>query len=251
MSRWYRAYEGTVTDAKLAEAALVAEVSRSVSIAAWHCLLESAATVNNCGSYETSARRVAIILCEPVASIEALFAAYEEIGLIAQGAVSAWKRRQFTSDNSAERVARHRAKKKQETANCNAGNADVTLHNAPYTETDTDSSEPKGSSPRAWALPAGVSLQVWQDFLSNRKRKRLGNTPTAWKSFLDDLSRVSLQTGIPPPQLIEQCTAKGWGAIYDPREERSDRSRTSSLAGHQPTDGLSPTTRAAAAVFGH
>ncbi len=79
-------------------------------------------------------------------------------------------------------------------------------------------SEAKASSPRAWALPAGLSFQVWTDFLSNRKRKRLGNTPTAWKAFLDDLARISVQTGIPPPQLIEQCTAKGWGAIYDPRE---------------------------------
>src|SRR5579884_3466620 len=35
-----------------------------------------------------------------------------------------------------------------------------------------ESSEPKGSSPRAWALPVGVSLQVWTDLLSNRKRKR-------------------------------------------------------------------------------
>lgn len=137
MSRWYRAYEGTVTDAKLAEAAMIAEVSRSVSIAAWHCLLESAATVNNCGSYETSARRVAITLCEPLDRITALFSAYEEIGLIGDGAVRSWKKRQFTSDNSAERVAKHRAKKRQETAECNAGNADETLHNAPETETDT------------------------------------------------------------------------------------------------------------------
>ena len=36
MSRWYRAYEGTVTDAKLGEVALVAECSRAVVIAAWH-----------------------------------------------------------------------------------------------------------------------------------------------------------------------------------------------------------------------
>lgn len=85
------------------------------------------------------------------------------------------------------------------------------------------SSEPNGSSPRAWALPAGVSLQVWSDFLSNRRRKRLANTPTAWKAFLDDLARISAETGIPPPQLIEQCTAKGWGAIYDPRDQRHDR----------------------------
>jgi hypothetical protein len=86
-------------------------------------------------------------------------------------------------------------------------------------------SEPNGSSPqpRPWALPLGVSLQVWDDFKRNRQRKRLPNTETAWKAFNDDLKRVSSQTGIPPPKLIEQCTAKGWGAIYDPRDQRSER----------------------------
>jgi hypothetical protein len=95
MSRWYRAYEGTVTDAKLAEAAVVADVSRAVSIAAWHCLLESAAALNNCGSYEVTPRRVSIILCEAPAAVEALFAAYSEIGLIKDGVVLSWKKRQF------------------------------------------------------------------------------------------------------------------------------------------------------------
>jgi hypothetical protein len=100
-----------------------------------------------------------------------------------------------------------------------------------------------------WALPVDVGRQVWTDLLANRKRKRLGNTPTAWKAFLDDLNRVSIQTGIPPPQLIEQCTAKGWGAIYDPRDERNERS-TNGMGRHQPNDGLSQTTRAARDVFG-
>lgn len=105
--------------------------------------------------------------------------------------------------------------------------------------------------PRAWALPAGVSLQVWTDFLSNRKRKKLGQTETAWKSFNDDLSRVSAQTGIPPPELIRQCTAKGWGAIYDPRDQANERhGKTNGLGRNQPNDGLSATTRAARDVFG-
>jgi hypothetical protein len=226
MTRWYRAYEGTVTDAKLGEAALIAGCSRSVAIAAWHCLLESAAVRNNCGSFDATPRRVAVILCEPPAQIETLFAAFEEIGLIGDGAVRAWKRRQFQSDDSKARVAKHRAKKRQETANVTAGNGDVT---PPYTDTDTEISEPKGSSPRAWALPAGVSLQVWQDFLSNRKRKRLGNTPTAWKAFQDDLNRVSSRTGIPPPKLIEHAAAKGWGSINDPNEDqRNGRSEPAS-----------------------
>lgn len=91
-------------------------------------------------------------------------------------------------------------------------------------EEGNNSSEPKGSSPRPWACPVGVGNQVWADLLSNRKRKRAGNTHTAWKKFQDDLARVSLQTGIPPPKLIEHAAASGWAGIYDPRDNRHERS---------------------------
>jgi hypothetical protein len=131
---------------------------------------------------------------------------------------------------NAQRQARHRAKEKTD-------NAVTITPVTPPNDIDiltplAEVSEPNGSSPqpRPWALPVGVSLQVWNDLLSNRKRKRLGNTPTAWKAFNDDLARVSLQTGIPPPQLIEQCTAKGWGAIYDPRDNRNERPDTNPTA---------------------
>jgi hypothetical protein len=124
----------------------------------------------------------------------------------------------------------------------------VTPPNDNNTLTPVEVSEANASSPqpRPWALPAGVSLQVWTDFLTNRKRKRLPNTDTAWKSFNDDLARVSAQTGIPPPKLIERCTAKGWGAIYDPRDEGNGRTN----GRNHSNDGLSSTARAAIAVFG-
>jgi hypothetical protein len=138
VSRWYRAYEGTVTDAKLAEAALDAEVSRSVAIAAWHCLLESAACKNNCGSYETNAKRVALILCEPVERVQSLFAAFDEIGLTTDGAITCWKKRQHESDSSAERTRKWRDKKRQETAECDGGDDNVTSRDAPKTETETE-----------------------------------------------------------------------------------------------------------------
>lgn len=111
MTRWYRAYEGTVTDAKLHEAAVVASVSRSVAIACWHALLEGCATAK-CARFETTPRRIAVTLGEPIASIEALFAAFIELGMIADGEVVAWSRRQFDSDNSTERSRRHREAKR-------------------------------------------------------------------------------------------------------------------------------------------
>jgi hypothetical protein len=64
MTRWYRAYEGTVTDPKLGEVALVAGCSRSVAIATWHAILEDCAAVNDSGRFETTPRRVAVILGE-------------------------------------------------------------------------------------------------------------------------------------------------------------------------------------------
>ncbi len=188
MSRWYRAYEGTVTDAKLGEAALIADCSRSVAIAAWHCLLESAACKNNCGSYEASARRVAVILCEPVATIESLIGGFEELGLIRDGAIAAWKKRQFQSDDSSERVARHRDKKRRETAKPSTGNADETVCNAdvtpPETETDTYLESSKDDSPSCdepalrpeyvfegyQALAAELGLTVPRDFTPERRQ---------------------------------------------------------------------------------
>lgn len=91
MSRWYRAYEGTVTDAKLGEVALVAGCSRSVAIAAWHALLESAAGTNDGGRFEVTARRVAVILTEPLQVIEAVLSEFEAMGMIEGSRVSAWE----------------------------------------------------------------------------------------------------------------------------------------------------------------
>jgi hypothetical protein len=163
MSRWYRAYEGTVTDAKLAEAAMVADVSRAVSIAAWHCLLESAANVNNCGSYEITPRRVSVILFEPPAKVEALFAAYAELGLIGDGVVLAWKKRQHESDSSAERTRKWREKKRQETAECDGGDEDETSRDAPEAETETEELEPEGSCASGDALKPEHVVSVWND----------------------------------------------------------------------------------------
>jgi hypothetical protein len=133
MSRWYRAYSGTVRDDKLAECAVIAGCSRSVVIATWHAILESAADTLDGGRFETSARRVAAILGEALGTIEAVFAGMAEVGLIEGSTIPAWKARQFESDSSTDRVRKHREMKR---------NGGVTLQERcvtpPYTETDTD-----------------------------------------------------------------------------------------------------------------
>lgn len=90
MSRWYRAYEGTVNDPKFGEASLIADCSRAVAIAAWHAILENAAAINDGGRYDTTARRIAVILCEPPALITSVLDAFSELGLITAGTVAAW-----------------------------------------------------------------------------------------------------------------------------------------------------------------
>lgn len=223
MSRWYRAYEGTVTDAKLGEAALIAECSRSVAIAAWHCLLESAASRNNCGTFDATPRRVAVILCEPPAKIELLFAAFDELGLIGQGAVKSWSRRQFQSDDSKERVRKHRAKKRRETANVTACNGDVT---PPDTETDTykksSNEDSSAVTPTQPPLTASEVVEAWNERMvpqgfpavrrltATRQRQlkaRLReNTIDDWQSAMAALERSAFCRGE---------NDRGWRADFD------------------------------------
>lgn len=133
MSRWYRAYAGTVKDDKLAEVSVIAGCSRSVAIAVWHAILESAAETDDGGRFETTPRRVAAALCEPLAAIQAVFDGMTEITMIGGDSVTAWKARQYESDKSTERSRKHREAKR---------NADATLQGRcatpPEAETDTE-----------------------------------------------------------------------------------------------------------------
>ena len=170
MSRWYRAHVGLVVDAKLGEVALIAECSRAVVIATWHAVLESCAGVNDGARYDTTPRRVAAILAEPVAKVEAVFAAFTDLGMIEGGRVSAWTRRQFESDNSTERVRKHReAKRTGEALRAHAvappaDEATVKRFGTPP-DTETDTELPLPLSPAPQAPPAGGGegfAEFWQ-----------------------------------------------------------------------------------------
>jgi hypothetical protein len=219
MSRWYRAYEGTVTDAKLGEVALVAETSRSVAIAAWHCLLESAATVNDAGRFDFTARRVAVILGEPVATIERVMAELTALGMIADGVICAWSRRQYESDKSTERSRKHReTKRNAPKVECN-GDATLQQPDAtpPDTDTDTDTEKKEPPKPpRGFDLPEWVPLEPWSGFLEMRTRIRKPMTDRAKRLAVDKLE-VLKGDGHSPTIVLNQSTLNSWQDLFPPR----------------------------------
>jgi hypothetical protein len=163
---------------------------------------------------------------------------------------------------SAERQRRYRERWKDSdgvTSDVTALRNERDVTASPYEDTSTPlPSEPSGSSggedaraskPPAFPKPEWADQQNWTDFLANRRRKGRTNTPSAYKRFLDDIARLA-DNDWPPGRLLEHAAAEGWAGIYDPREKRNGRSGTNGVGRHQPDDGLSPTTRAAIAVFG-
>jgi hypothetical protein len=216
MTRWYRAYEGTVTDAKLGEVALVAGCSRSVAIAAWHCILENCASTNEKGRFDMTPRRCAVILQEAIPTIEAVFAEFAALGLIENNTVCAWSKRQYESDNSTERSRRHRATSR---------NGDATLQGRcatpPETETETYTETEKKisvSAPRARSEgedPPGFT-EFWNAY---PKRDGSPDRKGAVKAFKAALQRVSLDVIVEgAEQFTVAMRARGkFGTEYVPQ----------------------------------
>lgn len=144
MSRWYRAYDGTATDPKFGEIALAVGCSRSVALATWQTILESCAATNDGGRFIVTPRRCAVILAEPMATIEAVFAEMTAMGMLAATSVCAWSKRQYESDSSTERSRKHRERRRSGLATLQGRSA-----TPPDTDTDTEYSEPNGSDASA------------------------------------------------------------------------------------------------------
>ena len=243
MSRWYRAYEGTCTDPKLGEASLLAECSRAIAIASWHAILESAAAVNDGGRFDTTPRRIAVILCEPPALITSVLDAFSELGLITAGPVTAWSRRQFESDSSTERSRRSRAKKRD-------GDDAATLQRRratpPETETETDTSEADasgGEPPRnatdfcKAVFDAGTALLTGPGRDARGARSLIGR----WRQKLGD---AELMTLIRQSEVEGHSDPAAW--LTAAVETRNGNRRTSGRAGHQPSAALELRRRAEA-----
>ena len=117
-----------------------------------------------------------------------------------------WDKRQFVSDSSTMRVARHREKKKQ------PSNIDETLQKRPSnaidTDTDTDTEQIQKRTTSV-ATPIGVSDSVWQEFKTLRKAKKAPITQRA----IDAITIEANKAGWTLEKALEECVVRGWQAF--------------------------------------
>jgi hypothetical protein len=119
-----------------------------------------------------------------------------------------WDKRQFVSDSSTARVAKHRAlqKEKQE-QECNVTQ---TKSNVVDTDTDTDTEQIQKREEKkkatGVATPDGVSDSLWQDFKKLRAAKKSPITQTA----IAGISREAAKAGLSLTTVLEMCCERGW-----------------------------------------
>lgn len=117
-------------------------------------------------------------------------------------------------------------------------------------------SEAKASSPNPRAkkndypAPHGVAEQIWRDFLASPKRRKAGMSATAYAGIISNLDQLA-EHGFPPGPMMALAVERGWTTVKLEWVQNDESYRRSNTVGrNQPSDGLSPTTRAADFVFG-
>lgn len=105
---WFRWWVGTAADPKLATVAKRSRQKRIAVIAVWATLLESAASTNDGGRFDLPVDEIAVMLEMKPDQVELILSALVERGLIIEGRIANWEKRQFASDYSTARVRKHR-----------------------------------------------------------------------------------------------------------------------------------------------
>lgn len=105
-------------------------------------------------------------------------------------------------------------KRSKKAARSPVGSPAVEPEPEPYKGVEAYASPPNARD--EFPKPDGVDDQHWRDFLKNRKRRRMPNTPSAHKRLTDDLARLAIG-GWTVPALVEHAAAAGWGSINPPK----------------------------------
>lgn len=161
-------------------------------------------------------------------AVQALEAKDAEIA--ARDAEMAEKR---AKDAERKRVARASTDSPRTVHGCGADIEAAPLSRPPNENNSNPPTHTPGDIPRArkgtdFRMLDCTDPATWADFLQNRKAKRLPNTASARRKLETDLTAMAAHTGWPPGQVFAACVAKGWGAIYDPRDKTDGKQHSQS-----------------------
>lgn len=126
---WYRVYHGMPEDAKLKVIAKRSGQLMTHVVTVWLCVLDAASRHKTRGTVEVDSEQIAVVQDIDQHIVESILQAFREKGMITEdGRLASWEKRQYAT--VAERVSKHREKKKQDVTPCNAPKREVTTGNA-------------------------------------------------------------------------------------------------------------------------
>ena len=146
MSRWFRHYAGMMRDEKLVAVALCAKQPIERVVWIWGAILESAAEINDGGRFDFDADEAAHFLHIDVTECNVTVTALRNKDRVTGNKITNWNKRQWKSDDSTDRVRKHREAKKSNKNNSSETverNDYETLRNGPETETETETDKNK------------------------------------------------------------------------------------------------------------
>lgn len=226
---WFRWHHGSVTDPKFQLVARKSKQALASVIAVWAFVLEQASASEDRGAFGTiDCEAIDCLLGLEDGATDAILAAMGERGLVDDGAVSAWEKRQpkreRTDNTSTERSRAHRDRQRQEQQDgdkqhhatpeiddatpCNATQHQKKPRGEESREEEKKEEEKK---PRIRAAATtsldGVPENMLADFIAVRKAKRAGPlTDTA----IAGLKREAAKAGLTLEQAVRACIEFGW-----------------------------------------
>lgn len=228
---WFRWWHGTLTDPKFRWVARKSGCSFTSVIALWVALLERASAATN-GDASVTRGDVTGFDCDAhdaLLDVEdgtcaKILEAFVDKGLISEGRIAAWEKRQAKrEDSSAERTRAYRERKAAQ-KNVTIGDASVTQCDAIERDVTPREDKSRGDkskegktktqrAPRfdaqAHLVSLGVDPQVSEDWLSLRKKKNLAATETAFKG----VEAEAVKAGISMDEALRVCCTRGWGGF--------------------------------------
>lgn len=128
-----------------------------------------------------------------------------------------WEERQYVSDNSTERVRKHRANKAKRGTK-REGNVSVT---PPETDTESDTEEEK-------APPASLNLAAWSDYVAHRRElKAKPLTKRGASMAMNKLARFSHDE---QQAAVDQSIENGWTGLFPEKQrEKTERGNSESF----------------------